>query len=145
MKYVFLIPFPCYLFGGNGLSRKTFVPALEGGIVLGRREIKNGPPSCGQLAQDYFRKPEGLPLHLIIALSYCAFNKLTKPGFIAYKFEHRNNKALARILAARKIPEVLWTIATPRGYEEAMKKGIVPIFEKIEPEEIGLVKVDSKK
>lgn len=98
----------------------------------------------GQLAQDYFRKSEGLPLHLIIALSYCAFNKFTQPGFIAYKFEHRNNKALARILAARKIPEVLWTIATPRGYEEAMKKGIVPIFEKIEPEEIGLVKVDSK-
>ena len=27
-----------------------------------------------------------------------------------------------------------------RGYEETIKKGIVPIFEKIEPEEIGLVK-----
>ncbi len=98
----------------------------------------------GQLAQDYFRKPEGLPLHLIVALTFCVFNVFTKPKFIAYKYEHRNNKAMQRMVAGKDRLEVLWTIGTKRGYDETMKKGIVPIFEKIEPEEIGLVKTDSK-
>lgn len=98
----------------------------------------------GQLAQDYFRKPEGLPLHQIVPLTICAFNIFTKPQFIAYKYEHRNNKVLQKLVAGKDMLEVLWTIGTVRGYEETMKKGIIPIFEKIEPEEIGLVKTDQK-
>ena len=94
----------------------------------------------GQLAQDFFRKREGLPFYKIVSLTNCLFNVFTKPHFIAYKYEHRNNRSLIRMVSGKKYIEVLWTIATVRGYEETIKEGIVPIFEKIEPEEIGLVK-----
>lgn len=107
--------------------------------VLAVRRLRPGF-TRGQLAQDFLRKREGFPLRTAVALTYCAFNVLTKPHFIAYKYEHRNNKALMKMVENGKHIEVLWTVATVRGYEETMKKGIVPIFEKIEPEEIGLVR-----
>lgn len=117
------------------------IESFDPRAVLAMRRFRPGF-TRGQLAQDYFRKPEGLPLHLVTILTFCVFNPLTKPHFIAYKYEHRNNRALKRMVARKDRVEVLWTIATARGYEETVKKGIVPIFEKIDPEEIGLAKTD---
>lgn len=117
------------------------VESFDPRAVLAIRRLRPGF-TRGQLAQDYFRKPEGLPLHLIVPLTVCAFNVFTKPHFIAYKYEHRNNKVLKKMVSRKDMLEVLWTIGTARGYEETMKKGIIPIFEKIEPEEIGLVKTE---
>ena len=34
-----------------------------------------------------------------------------------------------------------WTIKSAEEYREAMKAGFIPIFEGIEPEEIGLEKI----
>ncbi len=119
------------------------VESFDPRAVMAMRRLRPGF-TRGQLAQDYFRKPEGLPFRLIVPLTICAFNVFTKPKFVAYKYEHRNNRALKRMVASEDMLEVLWTIATVRGYEETIKKGIIPIFEKIEPEEIGLVKTDQK-
>ena len=117
------------------------VESFDPRAVLAIRRLRPGF-TRGQLAQDYFRKPEGLPFHHVVALTFCVFNAFTKPHFIAYKYEHRNNKVLKKMVSRKNRLEVLWTIATVRGYEETMKKGIIPIFEKIDPEEIGLEKTD---
>ena len=116
------------------------VESFDPRAVLAMRQLRPGF-TRGQLAQDFFRKREGLPFYQAAALTHCMFNGLTKPDFIAYKYEHRNKRALWRMLGRLDTPAVLWTIATVRGYEEAVNMGAIPIFEKIEPEEIGLKKI----
>ena len=89
----------------------------------------------GQLAQDFIKCREGLSLPQAALLTNLAFNIFTKPDFVAYKFQDRENKTLKKLIRKQGIPEVLWTIKTPKDYRKALKEGCIPIFERFDPDE----------
>lgn len=90
----------------------------------------------GQLSKNFFRKNEGLPLYKMAAMTNLMFNILVKPDFISYKFLDRNNRSLRRSIDRKGIKEASWTIRSAKAYREAEEAGCIPIFEKIEPEEL---------
>lgn len=90
----------------------------------------------GQLAKDFRKKKEGLPFYQIPLLTNMALNRLTKPDFISYKFKDRDNRALRRRVDKGGTTEASWTIRSAKALKEAVKAGCIPIFEKIEPEDL---------
>ncbi|HHW94902.1 MAG TPA: glycerophosphodiester phosphodiesterase [Mogibacterium sp.] len=90
----------------------------------------------GQLSQNFFRDPCGLPKYQIILLTNLALNFMAKPDFIAYNFADRDNRALRRAVDKQGIQEATWTIRTPIAYKAAVKAGCIPIFENFNPKEV---------
>lgn len=88
----------------------------------------------GQLAQDFVTRREGLPWYQRIVLTNLLLNFMTKPNFIAYRFEDRANKR-NRYCIRHGIQEVCWTIANKKDFDEVIKDGAIPIFERFDPEE----------
>jgi glycerophosphoryl diester phosphodiesterase len=90
----------------------------------------------GQLSQDFRKKKEGLPFYQIPFLTNMALNRLTKPDFISYKFKDRDNRSLRRRVDKGGMTEASWTIRSAKTLKDAVKAGCIPIFEKIEPEDL---------
>jgi len=91
---------------------------------------KNRPQLIrGQLAYNYFSKKGGLPWFLKVLLTFNLLNVATRPDFIAYRC---NNLGIFTNFICRKIlglQGVTWTLKTREEYDNAMKKGWIPIFE----------------
>lgn len=96
---------------------------------------KNRPEIIrGQLSQNFVKKNENLSLVLRIALTHLLANFLTVPDFVAYRFEHRKDTGANTI--CRKIWKgqgVSWTLRTKEDYDQAVKEGLLPIFEYFRP------------
>ncbi|MBR3124061.1 MAG: glycerophosphodiester phosphodiesterase [Mogibacterium sp.] len=90
----------------------------------------------GQLSQDFFRSREGLPFYQVVMLTNLMLNWLTKPDFIAYKFEDRKNCVLRSIISRKDYDEVSWTIKSADEFRDALRDGSIPVFEQITPEEL---------
>lgn len=90
----------------------------------------------GQLAQNYMRHKEGIPLYQALLLTNMAMNFLGKPDFIAYRQSDRNNRILRRATEKKHIREASWTVRTPEEYRAAIEAGCVPIFEQFDPDRI---------
>ena len=90
----------------------------------------------GQLSKDFFRSTEGLPYYQVALLTNMTLNRLTEPDFIAYKFKDRNNKVLRRNIDKKGKTEASWTIRSAKALKAAVKAGCIPIFEKIDPEDL---------
>lgn len=86
----------------------------------------------GQLACDFAGKTE-LPGWQRLFLTNLLFNAAGKPDFNAYKFEDRSNRALRR-QTEKGIIEVAWTIRSKEDFDFCVNNGIIPIFEKFDPE-----------
>ena len=100
----------------------------------------------GQLSQDFRKKKEGLPFYQIPFLTNMALNRLTKPDFISYKFKDRSNRTLRRGVDKKGMTEASWTIRSPKALKAAVNAGCIPIFEKIEPEDLKeILGVEEKK
>ena len=56
-----------------------------------------------------------------------------KPDFNAYKFEDRSNRALMR-QTKKGVKQVAWTIRSKDEFDICINNGIIPIFEKFDPE-----------
>lgn len=91
--------------------------------------------AAGQLAQDFINRREGLPFYQAVILTNMMFNLKVRPDFIAYRYEDINKRA-ARSAIKHGIPAAVWTIADPEDYRSAMEAGLVPIFERFDPEGI---------
>lgn len=94
----------------------------------------------GQLAQNFFRNPSGLPGYQVLLLTNLVLNRIVKPDFIAYKFADRDNRALRRAVDKKAIQEASWTIRTPRAYKASIRAGSIPIFENFNPKEVDYEK-----
>ena len=96
---------------------------------------KNRPEIIrGQLSQNFVKKNENLSLALRIALTHLLTNFLTVPDFVAYNFAHRKDTGANTI--CRKFWKgqgVSWTLRTKEGYDQAVKEGLLPIFESFRP------------
>lgn len=91
----------------------------------------------GQLSQNYFRSREGLPYLQVVILTHFMLNKLTKPDFLAYKYQDRNDRGLRALIKKRGYGLALWTVTSPEEYRLAEEAGSIPIFEQISPEELA--------
>lgn len=97
-------------------------------------EVKKLRPSFirGQLAMVFERKRGLTQIRNRLSENLC-FNVLTKPDFVAYRFEDRDHPALRR--AKRKgVQEVSWTIRRREDLETARNSGAIVIFEGFDPE-----------
>lgn len=90
----------------------------------------------GQLSQNFFKSREGLPFYQVVMLTNLMLNRLTKPDFIAYKFEDRENRILRSLIGRKGYDEVSWTIKTADEFRTALRDGSVPVFEQISPGEL---------
>ena len=107
---------------------KFVLESFDPRVLLVLREIR--PDFIrGQLAQNFFRKREGLPLAQAALLTEMAYNVLTRPDFIAYKVSDKDDRKLRLLLDRFHIPGALWVITTPEEYRMAVEMGRVPIFE----------------
>ena len=88
----------------------------------------------GQLTQDFLRRGEDQPLKNRLALTALLCNCLTRPDFVACRYQDRRMvpMALWRLWGGRT---ALWTIRAPEELEETERLGALPIFEGFDPEE----------
>ena len=94
------------------------------------------PEICrGQLSMNFCKDPSGLPFYKRVIAGNMLLNFLTRPDFIAYKFEDR--KALSPTLCRTLwgIQEVSWTIRQKEDLLEAEQAGSIGIFECFDPDE----------
>ena len=96
---------------------------------------KNRPDMIrGQLTRNFVSCNESpLPMVVKFILTHQLENFVTRPDFIAYKFDDR--KTLGNFLA-RKVwgaQGVTWTITSQENLDTAVKEGWLPIFEGFRP------------
>lgn len=90
----------------------------------------------GQLSENFLMKKDSdLSLLLRFGASYHLESFLTRPDFIAHKYEDR--KTLSNFLIRRfwKIPAVTWTVHSQQELDTALQEGYVPIFEGFLPKD----------
>lgn len=90
----------------------------------------------GQLSKNFVKSKEGLPFYQVVMLTNLMLNRFTKPDFINYQFADRGNRVLRKLVDKKGYPEVTWTIRSAEDFKKAVADGCVPIFEKIDPEEL---------
>ena len=96
---------------------------------------KNRPEALrGQLTQDFLRHGEAQPLRNRLTLTAMLCNGLTRPDFVACRYQDRGMLPLRlwRLWGGRT---ALWTIRTPGEMEETERLGALPIFEGFDPKE----------
>lgn len=90
----------------------------------------------GQLAQDFTRSAEsasGMGERIDRLLTGMAFNRLTKPNFVAFRFEDREAPSLRRVKRAHSAEVFYWTIRSREDMETAEAEGAQVIFEGFVP------------
>lgn len=100
------------------------------------RWLKQNRPDIirGQLAENSVTNHNtAYPWIIRFLTSFYLENFLIRPDFIAYKFEHR--KTLSNFLCRKLwgIQGVSWTLRSHEQYDEAVREGWIPIFEKFIP------------
>jgi glycerophosphoryl diester phosphodiesterase len=87
----------------------------------------------GQLAHNSLGEKSDFPWILRFLLTYNLMNFLVVPDFIAYRYCDR--KTLSNFLCRRfwRIQGVSWTITDMDQWQNAIKDGWIPIFEKFKP------------
>jgi len=86
----------------------------------------------GQLSQNFCRSRDvGRPLRLL--LTSMITNGLTRPHFIAYRFEHRTSLPCRLCRRVWRLPTAMWTIGTEEAFASCRSDDAVPIFEGFEP------------
>lgn len=92
---------------------------------------RSRPDICrGQLSENFQKRDDGrLTKFLRFCMTHLLVNTLSKPDFVAYRFEDRNLWSLKLHRSNR----VWWTITNEKDLKIAEKRGAVVIFEDFEP------------
>ena len=85
----------------------------------------------GQLAEEFWHKEEYAGKPLYTALSFMVGNVATRPDFISYNYEHKDNISvkLCRLLGA---DTACWTVKTQQEYEELKNEFDIVLFDEFE-------------
>jgi len=86
----------------------------------------------GQLASDFKANPEEAPKGTAGLLTDLKLDILSRPDFVAYNFEYKDNAAFRRAVK-RGIQGVAWTIRSMEDLKAAEALGYIPIFERFDP------------
>lgn len=86
----------------------------------------------GQLSQNFFRSKDVHPL-LRPLLTSLSTNAITRPDFVAYRYDHRRALPFAVSRYVWKTPAAAWTLTDPAALDLALADGAMPIFEGFMP------------
>lgn len=96
---------------------------------------KNRPAVLrGQLSQDYGRRRGKVGRLTGFALTKLLSNVLTRPDFIAYRYEDRRSAPLALMRKLFGAQLVYWTVKSQQEFEKAEREGALVIFEGFIPQ-----------
>lgn len=88
----------------------------------------------GQLSENYFKNKNSKINFLIkFLMSMLLTNFLTKPDFVAYRYDHQNHISYKICNKLWKLKGVSWTVTEYSEIEKADQKGNISIFENIMP------------
>ena len=87
----------------------------------------------GQLSENFIAHPAKAPLITQWLITTSAANLLTRPDFLAYKFEDRCRLSLHICRRWWHLQGVSWTIRRKEDYDQAVREGWLPIFENFNP------------
>lgn len=87
----------------------------------------------GQLSQNFVKSREGLTFFMAFLAAHMAENLITKPDFVAYKYEDRQTfgNRFAVKVAGRQA--AFWTIRSKKELADCRRQRVWPIFENFEP------------
>ncbi len=92
---------------------------------------KNRPDILrGQLSMDFVKERSGLTFLQAVFATHLLHVCITRPDFIAYRFQDRHKAANRFCLHVLRKQGVSWTLRTPGQIRQAEKEGLWPIFEK---------------
>jgi glycerophosphoryl diester phosphodiesterase len=86
----------------------------------------------GQLSENFF-PAKHMPFYLKPVMSWNMTTFLTKPDFIAFRFQDRKCFSIWVMRKIWKMQGVTWTLRSMEEYEAARKEGWIPIFENFIP------------
>ncbi len=93
------------------------------------------PDFCrGQLAMDFEKERAGLPGYQRFIVTNLLLNFLTRPDFIAYKFEDRRKLSPRLAQSVWRAQKVFWTIRTKQDLDACEREGAIAIFEQFDPD-----------
>lgn len=87
----------------------------------------------GQLAENFFRSTSPISGVLKFLMTNHLANFLTKPDFIAYKFDDRKNLGTFLVRHLFGVQSVSWTIRSKEDFDTALQEGWLAIFEGFRP------------
>ena len=89
----------------------------------------------GQLGQNFLKASEvnGLSLPVRFALTNLLTTAVTKPDFIAYKWQDRGNPSLRLMRGLYGVHEVGWTVRDRSAMDRLAQDGVTSIFEGFVP------------
>ncbi len=87
----------------------------------------------GQLVENFFLSKSRISNFLKFTMRHQILNVLSKPDFVAYRFEDRHT--ISNFIARKiwGVQGVAWTIRTPEDLDTAVREGWIPIFENFRP------------
>lgn len=88
----------------------------------------------GQLSCNFFKTTENLSWFLKLILTNLTMNFLSKPHFIAYKLEDRDQLSFRLCRKVWDIQEISWTVQTPEDEAAAIQDHRLIIFEGFLPQ-----------
>lgn len=88
----------------------------------------------GQLSMNFMKNPSGQGKFIDFILTFLLGNLLTRPDFIAYKFEDRRNFSNLLCLYLWRMQGASWTITEQKNFEICAGESLLPIFEQFEPQ-----------
>ena len=87
----------------------------------------------GQLAENAVKRNKSFSWPVRFLCTYYLENFLTRPDFIAYRFEDRGNLSLRLCRGFYKVQEASWTVRDRETMEKAEAAGNLVIFEHFDP------------
>ena len=87
----------------------------------------------GQLNQHYAKGDAPFPWILRFLMTHQAFNFLTMPDFVAYRYTDRRTLSNFLVRKLWKVQGVAWTLQTKEDFDTATAEGWLPIFENFTP------------
>lgn len=87
----------------------------------------------GQLSENWYASPSKLPFAWKVIMTSLISNLLTRPDFIAFRYQHRNRLGVKLCRNVWRVAGVSWTIPTQKDLDIALEEGWIPIFENFVP------------
>lgn len=118
------------------LDRYTGQFCLESFDPFALMDIKKlRPDFCrGQLSMDFEKDRAGLPGYQRFVMTNLLLNFLTRPDFIAYKFEDRRKRSPRLAQRVWRAQPVFWTIRAKQDLDTCEREGAIAIFEQFDPD-----------
>ena len=88
----------------------------------------------GQLSENFLKSnPKHLSRWLQFVMTYLLTSFLTRPDFIAYRYDDRSNLSVWLSRKLWRLQGVAWTVRSPEDLKKAEEEGYLPIFEGFMP------------